>query len=64
MHLTLKSKPMVLGIIMTISMILMLHSWKNEDPVYKMKPVEFGTTAEFTGDCWNAEEKTVTADYL
>ena len=64
MHLTLKSKPMILGIIMTISMILMLHSWKNEDPVYKMKPAEFGTTAEFTGDGWNAEEKTVTADYL
>lgn len=40
------------------------HEWRNEDPVYKMKPAEFGVTADFADECWDAENKTVTADNL
>ena len=40
------------------------HAWRNEDSVYKMKPAEFGVTADFADECWDAENKTVTADNL
>lgn len=44
--------------------VVVWHAWRSEDSVYKMKPAEFGTTEEFADECWNAEEKTVTAENL
>ena len=44
--------------------VLAIHSYQNDDPVYKMKPVDFQTTREFEEECWDPDEKTVTANSL
>lgn len=43
---------------------LAIRSYKNDDPVYKMKPVDFQTTKDFEEECWDPDEKTVTANDL
>ncbi len=59
-----KRKIWLLLVVLAVMTALVWHEWKNEDPVYKMKPAEFGTTEAFTAECWDAETKTVTADHL
>ena len=44
--------------------VLAIHSYQNDDPVYKMKPVDFQTTRDFEEECWDPDEKTVTANDL
>lgn len=58
-----KKSVLVLAVLFLIG-VLSIHSYQNDDPVYKMKPVDFQTTTEFEEECWDSEEKTVTADDL
>ena len=44
--------------------VLALRSYQNDNPVYKMKPVDFQTTKDFEEECWDPDEKTVTANGL
>lgn len=64
MHFIRSKKNILVLAGLLLTGVLAIHSYQNDDPVYKMKPVDFKTTRGFEEECWDPDEKTVTANDL